>query len=135
MTNNDFLTDLERQTWVMLRPSNLHGIGVFAVREIPTGCREMFSQDCGEWRTVARKEVDALSPHLRELVENYCLYDDEHYYIPAGGFRQMDLSLFLNHSDYPNVVSINEGAFFETLRPIAAGEELLIDYGTLVKGE
>ena len=135
MSHHEFLEELERQTWVMLRPSVLHGIGVFAIRDIPAGCRDMFSPEPGEWRTVPRAEVDQLSPALRALVENYCLYDDSSYYIPAAGFRQMDLSLFLNHSDQPNLVSVNDGAFFETLRPIAAGEELLIDYGTLVEGE
>ena len=135
MNNHAFLAELDRQTWVMLRPSHLHGIGVFAVRDIPAGCREMFSQEPGEWRTVSRKEVEGVAPHLSALIENYCLYDDDHYFIPAGGFRQMDLSLFLNHSDQPNLISINEGAYFETVRPIAAGEELLIDYGTLVEGQ
>ncbi len=135
MTQHDFLQELERQTWVMLRPSALHGIGVFAVRDIPAGCREMFSPEPGQWRTVPRAAVEGLSPHLRGLIENYCLYDSDSYYIPSAGFRQMDLSLFLNHSDVPNLVSVDEGAFFETLRPIAAGEELLIDYGTLVEGE
>ncbi|MBL8961650.1 MAG: SET domain-containing protein-lysine N-methyltransferase, partial [Gemmatimonadetes bacterium] len=32
----------------------------------------------------------------------------------------------------PNVASIDEGAWFEALRPIAAGEELFVDYGTIV---
>lgn len=133
MSHPPFLQSLLQQTWVMLRPSSLHGIGVFAIRDIPAGCREMFSPEPGEWHTVPRTEVDALPSFMRDLVENYCLYDETNYFIPAGGFRQMDLSLFLNHSDQPNLRSVDEGAYFETLRPISAGEELLIDYGTLVE--
>ena len=47
----------------------------------------------------------------------------------------MDLVNFLNHSDEPNVMSINDGEYFEALRDILAGEELLIDYGEIVDGE
>jgi SET domain-containing protein len=44
----------------------------------------------------------------------------------------VDLVIYLNHSNTPNVISINEGEFFEAIRDISAGEELLVDYGTLV---
>jgi SET domain-containing protein len=47
----------------------------------------------------------------------------------------MDLVNFLNHSDTPNIISINNGEFFETIRDIKQGEELLIDYGEIVDGE
>jgi SET domain-containing protein len=47
----------------------------------------------------------------------------------------MDLVLYLNHSDTPNIISINEGEQFETIRDIKMGEELLVDYGTLVDPE
>jgi SET domain-containing protein len=125
---------LQHGTWVALRPSLVEGIGVFAVRDIPQGCRDMFSKpdSADDWVTVPREEVEALPPHARRLVETYCLFDDEHYFVPTDGFKRMDLSLFLNHSDAPNVVSIDGGAYFEAVRPIVAGEELFIDYGTIV---
>ncbi|MBK8610919.1 MAG: SET domain-containing protein-lysine N-methyltransferase [Chitinophagaceae bacterium] len=47
----------------------------------------------------------------------------------------MDLVNFLNHSDTPNIVSINDGEFFEAIRDINSGEELVIDYGEIVDGE
>ena len=39
---------------------------------------------------------------------------------------------FLNHSETPNVLSIDDGTYFEATRDISAGEELLVDYGDLV---
>jgi SET domain-containing protein len=116
----------------MIRPSALHGIGVFAIRDIPKGQRGMFSSGIGEWIPVSKKEVAELPAHAVSLIENYCLYDEENYFIPDYGFKVMDLVNFLNHSDEPNLVSINEGEDFETLRDIAAGEELLINYGDIV---
>jgi SET domain-containing protein len=65
-------------------------------------------------------------------VGNHCLYDDENYFIPDNGFKKIDLSLFLNHADTPNIISINEGDYFEAIRDIKNGEELVIDYGEIV---
>lgn len=128
---------LANDTWVMLQPSRVAGVGVFAIRDIPAGCRRMFSEPdaSDDWVHVPRAEVDALPPHARLPVENYCLYDERHYFVPRHGFKRMDLSLFLNHSDVPNVRSVDDGDYFEAVRDIAAGEELLIDYGAIVDGE
>lgn len=85
-----------------------------------------------KWITFSKEEVQNLPVHARILVENYCLSDANKYYVPEKGFKALDVSLFLNHSDTPNIISIEEGSYFETLRDIAEGEELLIDYGTIV---
>lgn len=135
MTKEALLHELSNNTWVMIQPSGIHGIGVFAVRDIPAGCRDIFSAAMGEWTTVPRKEVDELPVFAKDMVENYCLYDETNYFIPAGGFKTIDLSLFLNHSGTPNVISVNEGAYFETVRDIKKGEELFVDYGEIVDGE
>ena len=135
MTKEDLLNELSNNTWVMIKPSGTHGIGVFAVKDIPKGCREMFSKAMGEWSTIPRNEIDELPSHAKDIVENYCLYDEENYFVPAQGFKVMDLSLFLNHSDIPNIISANDGEYFETITAIKKGEELFVDYGEMVDGE
>jgi len=137
MISERILAELRDHTWVTLRPSPIEGIGVFAIRDIPQGCRDIFSPPAApdDFVAVARADVDALPPYARQLVETYCLYDAEWYWIPRDGFKRMDLSHFLNHSDAPNVASIEEGKWFEALHDIAAGEELTVDYGELVKEE
>lgn len=137
MTKHELLNELSGNTWVMLRPSSIEGIGVFAIRDIPRGCRDMFGKPdaADEWITVPKEEIENLPAHARFLVGNYCLYDEENYFIPAHGFKKMDVSLFLNHSDNPNIISINDGDHFEATRDIREGEELLIDYGGIVDGE
>jgi SET domain-containing protein len=135
MTKEQLLSELRNDTWVMMKPSPIHGNGVFALRTIPKGQRGLFSKNIGEWIKVERSEIDALPAHSRELVETYCLYDDTYYYIPDYGFKIMDIVNFLNHSDSPNIQSINDGEDFETLREIQEGEELFIDYGEIVESE
>lgn len=137
MTKAELLQELTDNTWVMIKPSPIEGIGVFALQDIPKGCRSMFSKanEQEQWIPLARTEVADLPAHAKTLIENYCLYDDEHYFVPDYGFKKMDLVNFLNHADTPNVISINDGEFFEAIKDIKQGEELLIDYGEIVDGE
>ena len=136
MTKEELLQELAGNTWVMLKPSPIEGIGVFALRHIPKGCRDMFGKpdDAGDWNTVSKNEIETLPAHAQFLVGNYCLYDEENYFVPAHGFKKIDISLFLNHSDQPNIISVNDGDYFETTRDIKEGEELVIDYGGIVDG-
>jgi len=136
MTKKDkLLQQLHHHTFAMLKPSPLHGIGVFAITEIKMGERKIFSDYECDWIEVSKEEVDALPQHARDLVENHCLFNETHYYIPEYGFKIFDLAVYLNHSDQPNLISINDGEFFEAIRDINVGEELLVDYGTIVNSE
>ena len=137
MTKAELLQELSGNTWVMLKPSPIEGIGVFALRDIPKGCRDMFSKpdDADEWITVSKNEMETLPAHAQFLVGNYCLYDEANYFVPAKGFKKIDISLFLNHADEPNIISIDDGDYFEAIRDIKEGEELVIDYGEIVDGE
>ncbi len=137
MTKEELLHELTHDTYVMLRPSPIEGIGVFAVRDIPKGTRTMFSKPNADdkWIPVSKDEVAKMPAHAQHIITNYSLYDEENYFVPDHGFKKVDVCLFLNHSDKPNVVSINDGDYFEAMRDIAAGEELLIDYGMIVDGE
>jgi SET domain-containing protein len=133
----ELLNELIQHSYVKLRPSSIAGIGVFALRPIPQGCRDMFSKPNANdhWHLLTKKEVEDLPAHARLLIENYCLFDALHYHVPQQGFKALDVSLFLNHADTPNIKSIDEGNYFEAIRDIAEGEELFIDYGTIVEGD
>lgn len=137
MTKEELLLELSGDTWVMIKPSPIEGIGVFALRDIPKGCRSMFckTNNHEKWISISKAEVETLPYHSKTLIENYCLYDDENYFVPDYGFKKMDLVNFLNHADTPNIISINEGEFFETIKDIKQGEELVIDYGEIVPEE
>ncbi|HRG93148.1 MAG TPA: SET domain-containing protein [Chitinophagaceae bacterium] len=134
MNKAALLQELQADNYVMLKPSPVHGIGVFAIKDIPKGCRSIFSKGTGGWVRLSFEEVEQLPPHSRNLVETYCLYDETHYFVPDYGFKLMDLVLYLNHSSTPNIASVNEGEEFEALRDIQEGEELLVDYGSIADG-
>ena len=131
MTKEELLLEL-KDVYLQLRPSKVHGIGVFAIRDIPKGCRNMFSKEQGDWIKIPLKEVEMMPDYLKKLIENYFLFDDQFYYVEKSGFKKPDLSFFLNHSDTPNIISINDGECFEAITNINEGEELFIDYGEIV---
>ena len=133
MNKEALLKELANSNYVMIKPSPLHGIGVFAIRDIPKGTKNIFSKGVGDWIKVSKEEVDALPQHSKDLIENHCLFDEDHYFIPDYGFKLVDLVIYLNHSETPNVISLNDGEEFEAIRDIANGEELLVDYGTIVE--
>jgi len=135
MTKEELLKELLLETYVAIKPSPVHGIGVFAIADIPKGSRNMFSTSLGEWIKLSFDEVEKLPEHSQNLVETYCLYDESHYYVPDHGFKIMDLVFYLNHSAAPNIVSVNNGEYFEALENIPAGTELLINYGDIVEAE
>ena len=135
MNKEALLKELAASTYVMIKPSPLHGIGVFAIRDIPKGTSNIFSKGVGDWIKVSKEEVDALPQHSKDLIENHCLFDEDFYFIPDYGFKLVDLVIYLNHSETPNVISLNDGEEFEAIRDIANGEELLVDYGTIVESE
>lgn len=135
MNKDALLRELQQDTFVMIQPSPVHGIGVFAIRHIPKGTNTIFSKGLGEWISISKEEVAALPVASRLLIENHCLFDEEVYFVPDYGFKLIDLVIYLNHSDTPNVISIDDGAKFEAIRDIEIGEELFVDYGTIVEGE
>jgi SET domain-containing protein len=135
MNKEALLKELANSTYVMIKPSPLHGIGVFAIRDIPKGTKNIFSKGVGDWIKVSKEEVDALPQHSKDLIENHCLFDEDFYFIPDYGFKLVDLVIYLNHSETPNVISLNDGEEFEAIRDIAIGEELLVDYGTIVESK
>ena len=64
MTKEQLLLELQQDTYVMLKPSPIEGIGVFAIRDIPKGCRTIFSAGIGEWIKVSIDEVEKLPRNL-----------------------------------------------------------------------
>lgn len=135
MTQEELLSELRDDIYVTLKPSGIHGIGVFAIRDIPKGCRTIFSTHKNDWIKLPISEVEKLPEHSRNLVETYCLFDEEHYYVPEYGFKIMDMVNYLNHSPHPNIQSVNDGEFFEALIDIPTGTELLVNYGLIVEAE
>jgi len=121
-----------RDCFCRLQPSNIHGIGVFAVREIPKG-RNPFKMipkygDIGYVR-ITDDELAALPPRLSKLIRDLFIPTDGEMHIPNHGMNLINLNSYLNHSITPSMRTRN-GYDFVALRRIPVGEELTVDYRT-----
>lgn len=108
------------ETTLILRPSAIHGVGVFTTRKIKLGDR---------FRLFARKDY-AFRMVCSATEARYCIRDKAGFHAPAD-FLRMSVGWHLNHSKKPNTevnVRVNYG---RALRDIKAGEELTIDYRSL----
>jgi len=117
--------------YARLKPSKLHGVGVFAIRDIPKGTN-LFPGDDSKlsWKKRSALKLNMLPPEIKKLYNQFCLIKDkgETYGCPSS-FNLMTVSWYLNHSKNPNVGCDEDYNFF-ALRDIKAGEELTADYHT-----
>ena len=126
------LNSLEN-TYCRLKPSATHGVGVFAIRLIPKG-QELFIGIINP--TVTYKfeafELSHLDKAVKKMVEDFFTADESGKIIniSIGGVNGMDISYFLNHSDRPNVKTIDGGSTFVALKTIKKGRELKVNYNT-----
>jgi hypothetical protein len=113
-----------------LRPSAIHGIGVFAVRDIPRGknpFRLLARYARPGYVRVTRDELEALPDGLVQMIRALFVPTDGTLYLPTCGTNLVHLLAYLNHSAEPNLRT-HDGWNFFARRRICEGEELTVDY-------
>jgi SET domain-containing protein len=110
-----------------LKPSPIHGIGVFAIRRIPKGTR-VFGADDAALAWVPKKQIEHLPEPLKMLYTDFSVIKGDWYGCPTS-FNDLTVSWYLNHSENPNVAADDSFRFY-ALRDIEEGEELTVNYQT-----
>jgi SET domain-containing protein len=132
MKRTDLLNRVLRDCYCRLQPSKIHGIGVFAVRDIPKGQNAFQTlpkyANFGYVR-IAQDELDALPPSLSQLIRELFIPTDGRMHVPNYGTNIVRLNCYLNHSVRPNMRT-KDGYDFIARRKILIGEELTVDYRT-----
>ena len=118
---------------LVLRPSAIHGIGVYTTSFIPDrGHLRLWQPD--DWRFVTFEEAER-DPEVWAMRDIYCVTDATGYHCPLD-FHRMSIGWYMNHSDAPNVTYSRELNFeYFAARDIQAGEEIVCDYRTLTPYE
>jgi len=107
--------------------SRVHGVGVLAIRDIPTGTL-VFRGESEVVAWLSRAAVRRLTPAIRSLYEEFGMLWGDRIGVPPS-LNMLSVGWYVNHSDRPNVVADERGRF-RTLRRIRRGEELTADYRT-----
>lgn len=110
-----------------LRPSRIHGIGVFVTQDVKAGTI-LWQFDSRIDRVYCEAEIASLPERMQRFVRTYSTWNAQaELWVLCG-----DNGRHFNHSDTPN--SISDGIAFGTDRAacdIAAGTELTSDYSTI----
>lgn len=123
------LLDNLSNTYCRLKPSG-HGIGVFAIRNIPKNTNPYLNCRKVRWFKFNKKEIAKLPQEISQMIEEDYGHDGEYNYIPYHGLNGNDISFYHNHSLRPNIITIDRGQTFITIQKIKKGEELLANYKT-----
>lgn len=114
------ITELNERVKLRLAPSKIHGVGVFAMRDIKRG-EKLYVDHMPRVYSLRLADMDNLKPEIKAL-----LLERWPQIVNGSNFIYPDARMlaYMNHSDEPNVDSKNDVA----LSDISSGDELTEDY-------
>jgi SET domain-containing protein len=131
-----FIRDLVKNVYCRIRPSKVHGVGVFAIRTIPKGTNVFATNiidpmDCDPVQ-IPQELIfhnEQIPSGVKQMVKDFMTFENGKVELPIAGFNTLNISFYLNHSHIPNVQT-DDGLTFIALKDIAEGEELFSNYTT-----
>lgn len=114
---------LNRVVCVKLAPSDIHGVGVIAIRDIKKG--EVIEIDAvPHVFDLPYKKFNKLNKEVRDILLGHFpqILGGSHFFYPVG-----KMSAYLNHSDKPNY----DAKTYKALKDIKVGEEITEDYNLI----
>lgn len=118
---------LKEHVYCKLGVSPIHGIGVFALRDIPKGTLPLRSMVSKKEVKFSRIELKSVPSTVRKHLNMFCLVEKGRVFVPEIGMNAVNLFIYLNHSKSPNLF-YNEDGELEAMVDIAKGDEVTIDY-------
>ncbi len=118
---------LRENVYCKLGVSPIHGIGVFALRDIPKGTHPLKSMVSNKEIKFSRVELKSVPSTVRKHLNMFCLVEKGRVFAPEIGMNAVNLSIYLNHSKTPNLF-YNDDGVLEAMVDIAKGDEVTIDY-------
>lgn len=122
---------------IILRRSTIHGNGLFAARDLPSGHRLIEYRG----RRLTHAQAENLNCHGEDSGHTFLFTVNERYVI--DGSIEGNSARWINHSCAPNCEAVLEEnsrdarrdrIYIETVRKVRAGEELSYDYGIMLEG-
>lgn len=114
------LDELNMRVKVRLAPSKIHGVGVFAMRDLSKG-EILYADHAPMVYTLTFADLKKLRPEIKDmLLEQWPqIYNGSRFAYPTTRIQA-----FMNHSEKPNYDAQND----RLLRDIKAGKEITENY-------
>ena len=130
------LKNLNDDIYCRIKPSKKHGVGVFAIRDIPinTNPFKLTSSQCSNQKiiNITDNDIKKINTEVKKLINDFYHKENGIYGIPYNGINSNDISFYMNSSNNPNIgfesIKGCSMIIFKTLRKIKKGEELFINY-------
>jgi len=115
---------------IELRPSNIHGVGVFAIKKInekqfvAEGIHKEDYKDLVNW-----EKEKSFNEDIRKKIHDFCIGTLEGFIPPEDmDFSKLSVEWYMNHSCNGNV-GFNDNGDFVAIKEIGKDDELTYDYG------
>ena len=119
-------------TYCRISNAKEKGVGVFAIRDIPSGIDPFKGPKKKQWLKINVREIEHLDPAVFKMIEDFCVIKKNgNVYIYEEGFNGLHIRWFLNHSKTPNLKTTDSAMSFRTICEVKKGDELFYDYGSV----
>jgi len=112
------------QVYCRLKPSPIHGIGVFAIKTIPKGVNPFKNSYQAQEAVLVSKKKIKQCDEVMKLLDDYHPSNGNSMQIVSNFPNQLIWTNYINYSTSPNL-QLFEDSEWKTLRDIEVGEELL----------
>ncbi|MCX6901898.1 MAG: SET domain-containing protein-lysine N-methyltransferase [Verrucomicrobia bacterium] len=133
MDVDSIVANLINGVYARIQRSPIHGVGVFALRDIPFGV-DPFTKPAhcsSAYVHLSQAILNELDENVVNYFKDMVVLKEGIYLYPDCGLNGIDISWFVNHSDNPNLRVASVDYDCETIRNISKGEELFVDYNTI----
>ena len=138
-SKKNLLNNLKKNVYGRIGVSKIKGagVGVIAIKDIPKGVdlfKRAKEESSKEYNVIdiSEKEMKDLPKGVQKIIKDFFHQEGDNFYVLGDGPNGMDISFYMNTSDYPNVIfyesSKSDFVIFKSKRKIKKGEELLINY-------
>lgn len=111
--------------WCTLKPSPIHGVGVFAIRDTPKGTKVIWEYDTVETVTLSEIEFILLPIEIKEEILSRTIFVKDEPLCFLDLNCAVNYRSYMNHSDTPNTDGVT------ALRDIQKGEEITESYADM----
>ena len=126
ITVDEQISKLNSEVKCRLAPSKIHGVGVFAIRNVKKGEKLYCQSEQREWMTVPFLRFGEIGSVVKDLIlDRWPKVKDGGVFLSPNDDAR--LVSFMNHCEAPNYDSHKDEALFDILK----GEEVVEDYNKL----
>ena len=126
MSLDKLILEAYNDVYCKIAPSDIHGVGVFAVKDIPKNV--VIFRSVYDFVKINKKFLSRISPNVAKLYKRFFISDEDNIWIPKSGLNNINISFYLNHSENPNVIWSHEYKLFISKVPILENTELTVNY-------